>query len=72
MIITPEDLKLIINLLEENVDPENTPVEMDTLYKKCNLLIEMAEYKKENDKKQIEFNNKIKELMSVNTEETTN
>lgn len=72
MLITPEDLKLIINLIEENVDPENTPEDIDLLYKKCNLLIEMAEYKKENDKKQIEFNNKIEELMSVNKEETTN
>lgn len=67
--ITPEDMKLIINLIEENVDPENTPVEIDTLYKKCKLFLEMAEFKEENDKRQLEFNSKIQELMSVNKEE---
>ena len=67
--ITPEDLKFIVNLIEENIDPENTPDIADRLYKKCNLLLEMAEFKEENNKRQAEFNNKMQELMKDNSEE---
>ena len=67
--ITPEELKFIVNLIEENIDPENTPEVADRLYKKCNLLLEMAEFKEENNKRQAEFNNKMQELMKDNSEE---
>lgn len=67
--ITPEDLKFIINLIEENIDPENTPEVADKLYKKCNLLLEMSEFKEENNKRQEEFNNKMQELMKDNSEQ---
>ena len=67
--ITPEELKFIVNLIEENIDPENTPDIADILYKKCNLLLEMADFKEENNKRQAEFNNKMQELMKDNSEE---
>ena len=67
--ITPEELKFIVSLIEENIDPENTPEVADKLYKKCNLLLEMAEFKEETNKRQAEFNNKMQELMKDNSEE---
>lgn len=67
--ITPEELKFIVNLIEENIDPENTPDIADKLYKKCNLLLEMSEFKEETNKRQVEFNNKMQELMKDNSEE---
>lgn len=67
--ITPEDMKLIINLIEENVDPENTPAEIDTLYKKCNLFLEMADFKERTDKERDELNKRMDALLSVNKED---